>query len=321
MRILDDYLEAAGVVIPEHGYLNDPAQYMKNISAILNAFSTYQYELGFENNTSVEHVTRFIQEKLPGDCKEFSNAAAMLGRRAGIPSRVVVGFLASRALQTPQHRQALAELQRSLDIIADIPLRNLILVTTAHRHSWTQYYIPEMGWVDIEPTSFAIPPPVDFNNANIVIPIIRQMTDRSEIFVFPWRIIASILLVVVVSIITFLYLYKIILMTALSVKSLRPVEVSFESRYKYILHRLFLSGFPLKTKAMTPIEYGIINNDTLLFTELFTELLYRNAYNSDEYDHVIKKYEEEYLKLKELTKPKGFLKHIKNIFSLRGVFY
>ncbi|MCL2293874.1 MAG: transglutaminase family protein [Spirochaetes bacterium] len=321
MRILDDFLEAAGVIIPEGGYVNDPARYIKNIVAILNGFSTFQYELGFENITSVEHITRFLLENLSGDCVEFSNAAAMLGRRAGIPSRVVVGYLASRALQTPQHRQALAELQQSLDIIADIPLRNLMLVTTAHRHSWTQFFIPGMGWVDIEPTSFAIPPPFDLNDANIVIPIIRQMGDRSENFVFPWRFISSILLIIAVLVITFLYLYKFILMTVLSVKSLRPVTVSFESRYKYILHRFFLSGYPLKTKSMTPVEYGGINSEALLFTELFTELLYRNVYSSDEYDHVTKKFEEEYFRLKKLTKPKGFLKYVKNIFSLRGVFY
>ncbi|MCL2792280.1 MAG: transglutaminase domain-containing protein [Spirochaetaceae bacterium] len=324
-RVLDDFLRSAGATIPPEsarGYTLDPEIFRKNIIAVMQGFSEYQYELGYDDDTSVEKIIRFLLKEFPGDCTEFSNAAAMLARRAGIPSRVVTGYLASRLLQTRQHIQALATLQGSLDIIANIPLRELMLVTTAHRHSWVQFYIPGMGWVDFESTEFAIPPTMgDMNSARIVIPIIRQQNDGAWNFVFPWRIILSILVVVVILVTTFLYLYKFFLMLFLSVRSLKPVPVSFESRYKYILHRFFLLGYPLKTKTMTPVEYGEINKETFLFTELFTELLYRNVYSSNEYDLVTKKFDEEYFRLKKLTKPKGFLQHIKNVFSLRGVFY
>ena len=321
-KIFDAYLESAGAVIPAGGYIDDPEIFKKNIIAIIQGFYGHQYEIGYDEDVSVEKISRFLLKEFPGDCTEFSNAAAMVARRAGIPSRVVTGYLASKGLQTPQHIQALAVLQGSIDIIADIPLEELILVTTAHRHSWVQFYIPSMGWVDFDATTFAIPPMNgDMNSAKIVIPIIRQLKDKSPNFVFPWKFILSVFGMILILIITLLYLYKFIIMTTLCVKSLKPTDVSFESRYKYILHRFFLLGYPLKTKTVTPVEYGALNNEALLFTELFTELLYRDVYTDDERYRVIKKFEEEYFRLKELTKPKGFLKRIKNIFSLRGVFY
>jgi len=327
-KVFDDYLNSAGAVIPTGGlsdstrYILDPEIYKKNIIAIIQGFSSYQYELGYDEDTSVEKISRFILKEFPGDCTEFSNAAAMLARRAGIPSRIVTGYLVSQSFQSPQHIQALMVLQESLDIISDIPLDELMLVTTAHRHSWVQFYIPGMGWIDFETTGFAIPPTGgDLNSAKIVIPIIRQIKDKSDNFIFPWKLIFSIFLVIVILVITLLYLYKFILILTLSVRSLKPSSVSFESRYRYVLHRFFLAGYPLKTKTMTPVEYGEINKDALLFTELFTELLYRNVYSSDEYDLVTKRFDEEYFRLKEVTKPKGLLKHIKRFFSLRGVFY
>ena len=321
-KIFDDYLKDAGAVIPKMNIIDDPEIFKKNIIAVIQGFSEYQYELGYDEDTSVEKIARFLLKEFPGDCTEFSNAAAMLARRAGIPSRVVTGYLVSKAFQSPQHIQALMVLQESIDVISEIPLEELMLVTTAHRHSWVQFYIPGMGWIDFETTGFAIPSMGgDLNSAKIVIPIIRQLKENSRNFDFPWKSILSIFVLIILLVITLLYLYKIILMTALSVKSKKPVAVSFESRYRYILHRFFLAGYPLKTKTMTPVEYGEINSDALLFTELFTELLYRNVYSSDEYDIVTKRFDEEYFKLKKLTRPKGLFEYLKKIFSLRGVFY
>ncbi len=321
-EIFDNYLKEARVQIPEEWYSSNPEAYRENIIALIQGFYSYQYELGYDDDISVDKISRFILKEFPGDCTEFSNAAAMLGRLAGIPSRVVTGYLVSKSLQTPQHIQALMVLKDNIDILSEKSLSELMLVTTAHRHSWVQFYIPGFGWVDFESTEFAIPPlNGDMNNAQIVIPIIKKLNDRSENFIFPWKIVVSLLIIIVLLIVIFLYLYKFIIIILLLFKSLKPAAVSFESRYKYILHRFFLLGYPLKTKTMTPVEYGEINSNILLFTKLFTELLYRDVYETNEYNAVIKEFEEEYLRLKKFTKPKGFLKHLKYIFSLRGVFY
>ncbi|MDX9801191.1 MAG: transglutaminase family protein [Spirochaetia bacterium] len=312
-KIFREYISSLGI---------EKAPYNKKISAILKGFSRYQYELGYEEDSTVERLSRFIAGDFSGDCTEFSNAAALIGRVAGIPSRVVRGYLASDRLQSPSHLEALAVLKKSLDKIADIPLEKLKLVTTAHRHSWVQFYVPGFGWADFESTEYAIPPVNgDPNNAQVVIPIIREGKDKSRIFIFPWKMLISLTAFIIASIAALLYLYKAFVLSSLAIKSLKPVHLSFEARYKYILHRFFLSGYPIKLKTMTPLEYGEINREFREFASLFTELLYRDIYAAGEYDEAAIRFGDEYSRLMAFTSPKGALKFLKRFFSLRGVFY
>lgn len=312
-KVFSGYIASLGI---------ENVPYNKKISAILKGFSKYQYELGYEEDSTVERLSRFIAGDFSGDCTEFSNAAALIGRMAGIPSRVVRGYLASDGLQSPSHLEALSVLKKSLDKIADIPLEKLKLVTTAHRHSWVQFYIPGFGWADFETTEYAIPPENgDPNSAQVVIPIIRDVRDRSQVFIFPWKMLLSLVALIFASVAALLYLYKTIILTSLAFKSLKPVPLSFEERYRYILHRFFLAGYPLKLKTMTPEEYGEINREFRKFAILFTELLYRSVYTGNEYDEVVNRFGAEYSRLISLTSPKGAAKHLKYLFSLRGVFY
>ncbi len=312
-KIFGEYIASLGI---------ENVSYNKKISAILKGFSKYQYELGYEEDSTVERLSRFIAGDFSGDCTEFSNAAALIGRMSGIPSRVVRGYLASDGLQSPSHIEALSVLKQSLDKIADIPLEKLKLVTTAHRHSWVQFYVPGFGWVDFETTEFAIPPENgDPNSAQVVIPIIRDVKDRSQAFIFPWKMLLSLTALIFASVAALLYLYKAFILFSLAFKSLKPVPLSFEERYKYILHRLFLSGYPLKLKTMTPEEYGEINREFRKFAILFTELLYRSVYTGNEYDEVVNRFGAEYSRLISLTSPKGVTEHFKYLLSLRGVFY
>jgi len=131
----------------------------------------------------------------------------------------------------------------------------------------------------------------------------------------------SIMTIVFSAVIALLYIYKIFILSMLAWKSGKPVPVSFESRYKYILHRLFLAGYPLKTKTMTPSEYGEINKGFCRFAALFTELLYREVYSGIEYEELIENFRIEYEKLYNLTSPAGIKSALKAVFSLRGVFY
>ncbi|MDR1933624.1 MAG: transglutaminase domain-containing protein, partial [Spirochaetales bacterium] len=65
------------------------------ILAILKSFEAFQYNAGYTDDTSIPALVDFLTYTKEGDCTEFSNTAAILGRLAGIPSRVVTGFLAS----------------------------------------------------------------------------------------------------------------------------------------------------------------------------------------------------------------------------------
>lgn len=312
-EIFDDYLKEENI---------ENLNYNEKILAIMNSFSQFQYELGFEDNTSVEKIANFALEKFPGDCTELSNLAAFLGRLSGIPSRVVLGYLASENLQSANHIQALEVLKESLPVIKDVPISELLLVTTAHKHSWVQYYVPQFGWVDFDATSFAIPPIMgDPNSADLVIPIIRGEGQNPESYIFPWKVLLTLILAIFICIALTLYFYKAFLLCSFSVKSKKPAAISFESRYRYILHRFFLSGRTMKTRSMTPTEYGQKEKDFALFAQLFTELLYQENYSAGMREETLAVFDEEYKKLLSLSIPKEFSGKIKAFFSMRGIFY
>ena len=149
--------------------------YYDRIDAILRSFDTCQYEIGFTDDVSVDHLELFLFETRSGDCTEFSNTSAILGRIAGIPTRVVTGWLGTESLQTDVHQRGLQTLREVIEPLREFPLDELFLITTAHRHSWTQFYLPGYGWVDFETTQYAIPPPPELSAAgqDIVIPIIQ----------------------------------------------------------------------------------------------------------------------------------------------------
>ncbi|MDR1636408.1 MAG: transglutaminase domain-containing protein, partial [Treponema sp.] len=132
--------------------------YLDRILAILLSFRDYQYNVSNNDDHSVSAMKEFLLNTKDGDCVEFSNTVALLGRLAGIPSRVVTGYLAAGSLQTMAHLRGLAALRSKIKVLQEFPFEDLYLVTDAHSHSWTQFYIPGYGWIDFEATAFAIPP-------------------------------------------------------------------------------------------------------------------------------------------------------------------
>lgn len=63
-----------------------------------------------------------------GYCEQFATAMAVLGRELGIPSRVVLGF-------TPG------------EVTGDV-----IQVRDTNAHAWVEMWMPEVGWVQFDPT-------------------------------------------------------------------------------------------------------------------------------------------------------------------------
>lgn len=248
----------------------------EKINAILKGFSTYQYELGFDDSVTTEKMRTFLEVSKAGDCTEFSNTAAILGRLAGIPSRVVTGYLASKGLQSPAHRQGIEQLQKVIEPLNQYPDNEIYLVTTAHRHSWVQYYLPNFGWVDFETTSEAIPPPPGFdpNAQDVVIPIIKEYTAPEEKFVFPWRFVGGVLLLLLSGIIVGLYLFRYGRELYLHVLSRRNDEKGMRALFVLLLMRLAFRGYPAKPAALTAEEFAEEHPELKEFARPYTRFRY-----------------------------------------------
>ena len=235
----------------------------RRIKEILKGFSNHQYEIGYDENTSVEKLSKFLSGKLTGDCTEFANTAAILGRLAGIPSRVVRGYLASENLQTPSHLKGIIELQKNIDVLKDYPPEELLLVTTAHKHAWVQFYLSDYGWIDFETTGYAIPPSgMDMNSAQVVVPVIRTVEQgEKKDYVKGIFIVLRLLAFSAVLFVLLLYIYKYSRMFYLRKCRCRNEKEYASRRYRYILLKFFTAGYPVKKKYMTPLEYSILASE------------------------------------------------------------
>ncbi len=78
-------------------------------------------------------VDYFLFDLKQGYCDYFASSMVVLARAAGIPARLVVGYVSNEALRTEGTYR--------------------YTVTEAEAHSWVEVYLPEMGWIEFEPTS------------------------------------------------------------------------------------------------------------------------------------------------------------------------
>lgn len=231
------------------------------IEKILKSFQDCQYWVEGEDDTSVAAIARFLFETKAGDCTEFSNAAALLGRLAGIPSRVVTGYAVRRELQTPLHRQALERIAERFPPLENKNIDRLFLVTTAHAHSWPEFYLPGLGWVDFESTQYAIPPEMggDPNAGDIVIPEFSGAgRDPSRVppFRFPWKRVLTIAFAAFALWVLGLWLARVATLFALSRIARRSDERGSKARFRLFLARLPARGFRRKRADETPRDFA-----------------------------------------------------------------
>ena len=311
--IFEHYLQSA---------INGQTGYFVKIMAILKSFSTFQYQVGFSDNTSVQHLVDFLTTTKNGDCVEFSNTTAILARLAGIPSRVVTGYLAAKDLQTPAHRRGVELLRQKIPALRKFPLSELYLVTTALHHSWVQLYMPGYGWVDFETTAYAIPPQAggDPNNWDVVIPLLENQ-ELAPLYHFPWYLVLRLLAVLTAGVTLLMYLYRygreLFLLNLSRGKSRR----SLDALYKLLLLRLVTNGFALKSPATTPIEYAEDHPELTRFASLYTELKYRELYGAGERELLWKELKREYRETVRQCRKTGFLNFLRRGFSLKGLYY
>jgi transglutaminase-like putative cysteine protease len=314
---------------PEHeaafrGHLDEhvgeiPANVHDRIIAIMESFRTFQYEIGYDDTFATDHMARFVSEVQSGDCVEFANTAAILGRMVGIPTRVVTGYLATSSLQNPAHIRGLAVLRESLPDLAEYSLDEMYLVTTSHRHAWPQFYIAGHGWVDFEPTSYAIPPPPggDPNEMRVVIPLINPR-DEPVIASFPWGRVGSILLWLAFVTLLGLYLLRYGAQIWLAIRSRGNDRGAAIARYRLLLMRLAARGYELKPTSMTAREYGEGHPELAAFAEVYTRLRYMPPLPDPS---AIEELAREYRLTLQAAGRDRPLRRVAELFSLRGLHY
>jgi transglutaminase-like putative cysteine protease len=102
------------------------------VQALINWFRSgqFRYTLTPPPTTGPDPLVQFLTVTKAGYCQQFAGAFGVLARSLGIPTRLVVGFIAGRSGPN-----------------------QTFTVTGADAHVWPQVYLgPEAGWVSVEPT-------------------------------------------------------------------------------------------------------------------------------------------------------------------------
>lgn len=244
----------------------------KKVDAVLKSMKVCKYEVGGEDDTTVAALSKFLFETRNGDCTEFSNTAALLGRIAGIPSRVVTGFAVTSDLQTAAHREGVRKIVEKFPPLKGKDPSRLFLVTTAHAHSWVEFYIPGAGWVDFESTQYAIPPDKggDPNSTDILIPDFSSVGKRDARHVnIPWRLLASLAFVAFAGVVVLRWMRRTASLVALLLMARDNSERGAKARYRLFLVSLFCRGYRRKGHDETPREYAASYPELLRSAELY----------------------------------------------------
>jgi protein-glutamine gamma-glutamyltransferase len=106
------------------------------VAAVLNLFRTggFQYSLT-PPRLGYDSVDDFIFTTRLGFCGHYASAFTMLMRAAGIPSRVVTGYLGGEWN----------------------PIGSYFIVRQSDAHSWTEVWLEGRGWTRIDPTAVVAP--------------------------------------------------------------------------------------------------------------------------------------------------------------------
>jgi len=90
----------------------------------------FTYELGSPVLKRINHLEQFLMEERRGHCERYASSLALLLRMRGIPTRVVIGYL-------PSNRSMFS---------------GWINIRFKDAHAWTEAFIPDRGWVQLDAT-------------------------------------------------------------------------------------------------------------------------------------------------------------------------
>ena len=106
------------------------------VQAVLTMFNQQNFSYTLEPPLlGGDAVDDFLFKTRSGFCEHYSSAFAVLMRAAGIPARVVTGYLGG-------------ELN---------PIGDYLIVRQADAHAWNEIWLPDAGWVRVDPTAAVSP--------------------------------------------------------------------------------------------------------------------------------------------------------------------
>jgi hypothetical protein len=247
-------------------------------------------------------------------------------------------------MQTIAHLRGLASLRGSIPFLRQFPFEHLYLVTNAHGHALTQFYIPGYGWLDFEATSFAIPPlgGGDISNWDVVIPLMNENRTFTQVRKFPWYAVTRAVgfLAFIGLLCAYILRYgreAILYMGVRRGEKVSKHSSAARSLYLLLLAKLAADGKPIKPASKTALEFADLfpsqdNFSTSLsaphfvphlahFAALYTELRWRNFKNDTEKKERFIMLKQEYVNILKTSRRRGLPAFIIRIFSLRGLAY
>lgn len=108
------------------------AQMVEELSAMINADFVYSLRPGTYSGAAIDG---FLFDRRRGYCEHYAQAAVFLLRSAGVPARVVAGYLGGEINPYTGH----------------------LVVTQARAHAWAEYWQDGRGWVRYDPTAAVAP--------------------------------------------------------------------------------------------------------------------------------------------------------------------
>ena len=116
-------------------------QYGNNYQNIISEAMTYfkkknlVYTLRPPVLISADTMDEFLFKTKQGFCEHFSSAFTVLLRSAGVPSRIVTGYQGGEIN----------------------PVDNIMTIRQSDAHAWVEAWIPQVGWVRLDPTGLSAP--------------------------------------------------------------------------------------------------------------------------------------------------------------------
>jgi protein-glutamine gamma-glutamyltransferase len=121
----------------------------KRARNILNHFADFDYTLEMENDPDKTALEHFLFQRKAGHCEYFASAMVILLRSAGVPARLVNGFVGVEWNEWG----------------------NYLIIRQQHAHSWVEAFIPGKGWTVYDPT----PPDPALIAPNALHPLAKSM--------------------------------------------------------------------------------------------------------------------------------------------------
>jgi protein-glutamine gamma-glutamyltransferase len=132
------------------------------VNAALQFFRTQGFSYSLTPG-QYDNLEEFLFRRRVGFCEHYATSFATLMRLAGIPARVVVGYLGGEYND----------------------LGHFFLVRQADTHAWCEVWLPENGWTRVDPTSTVAPgrASLDFTSFLETRIASGQMGSRSNAFI------------------------------------------------------------------------------------------------------------------------------------------